>query len=274
MLIATAQNHISGNAEENGREIRDLMSSARESGATLIHFPEGAISGYTKSQIKSWDEVDWDLLGEQLELTAAHAANLDMWVVLGSNHPLTSPNRPHNSLYVISHEGRIHTRYDKQLCSHTEISDWYTPGRSNVVFEIDGWRFGCSLCIEIQFPELYLKYEEQAIDCMLFSAYSDSPMFQIQAQAYAATNNYWFSFSVPTQCSEKAPSTMIGPNGDIIDACKPLESGFVISALDRDAPEWEIAIKRARPWRKTAREGNIYRTKYVDDPRSIDKHAF
>jgi hypothetical protein len=37
---------------------RTRPSSTANSGADIIHCPEGALSGYTKSQIKSWNDVD------------------------------------------------------------------------------------------------------------------------------------------------------------------------------------------------------------------------
>jgi predicted amidohydrolase len=58
LTIATAQSFISKDVRENGLEIRRLMGLAHQAGARLIHFPEGAMSGYVKSQIKSWGEVD------------------------------------------------------------------------------------------------------------------------------------------------------------------------------------------------------------------------
>ncbi|HEV3163856.1 MAG TPA: hypothetical protein VGZ22_07435, partial [Isosphaeraceae bacterium] len=56
--IATAQSQISPDVRENGREIRRLMRQARSEGAAIVHFPEAAISGCSKSQIKSWDHVE------------------------------------------------------------------------------------------------------------------------------------------------------------------------------------------------------------------------
>src|SRR5258707_823218 len=96
---------------------------------------------------------------------------------------------------------RLLTRYDKQFCSHTEITRYFTPGRGCCTFEVDGWRFGCALCIEIQFAELFQKYAELGVDCLLFSSYSEEPMYGIQAQGYAASHNYWVSVSVPAQTS-------------------------------------------------------------------------
>src|SRR5207253_6081540 len=49
--------------------------------------------------------------------------------------------------------GAIVTRYDKRLLSRTEAAYMYTPGTAPTVFDVDGYRFGTALCIEIQYPE-------------------------------------------------------------------------------------------------------------------------
>ena len=99
-----------------------------------------------------------------------------MWAVLGSPHPLTPPRRPHNSLYVISPNGGVATRYDKRFLSNTELTWMYTPGSSPVVFEAGGLRFGCALCIEVHFPELFAEYERLDADCVLVSVMVDDPV--------------------------------------------------------------------------------------------------
>ncbi len=274
ITIATAQSYISRDVHENGEEIRRLMHQARQQGAALIHLPEGALSGYTKSQIKSWDDMDWHALLREKQLVAEHARQLELWVVVGCCHALTSPNRPHNSLYIISSDGRLVSRYDKQFCSHTEITRFYTPGRGYCVFEVNGWRFGCALCIEIQFAEVFLRYAELDIDVMLFSSYSEDPMFGTQAQGYAASHNYWFSLSAPRQASHTLSSRLIAPTGAIQGFAMPSESTLTVNKLDLDCPDWKIALHHARPWRSAAREGAIYRGRYANDPRSDQKTVF
>src|SRR6185436_10664591 len=98
LTIATAQSYISTDVRENGQEVRRLMRQAREGGAAIIHFPEGALSGYSKSQIKNWDDVDWDTLLCEKRLVADYARQLELCVVVGCNHRLTPPHRPQNSL--------------------------------------------------------------------------------------------------------------------------------------------------------------------------------
>jgi len=270
--IAVAQSAIAQDVRANGAHMRGLMREAATSGAHLIHFPEGALSGYVKAQIKAWDEVDWDALRKEIELTAALAGELGIWTVFGLNHRLTAPNRPHNSLCVISNRGELVGRYDKRLCSYTEIHDWYTPGFSPLVFEAEGYSFGCALCIEVKFPHIFAEYEELGVDCVLVSSYSEEPVFGLLARGHAAANCYWVSLSVPAVCGKAYPGSLFDPNGDIVKQCDPNgEPSLAIADLDTSAPHLDIALNKARPWRKVSREGEIYRARQVQDERSTAK---
>tara|TARA_R110002020_G_scaffold10801_5_gene41008 strand:+ start:1056 stop:1892 length:837 start_codon:yes stop_codon:yes gene_type:complete len=274
LTVATAQSLITANIADNGQHIRQLMADAKAAGARLVHYPEAALSGYAKAQIRNWSHVDWSAIERELSTIRALAYELELWVVLGCSHRLTAPHRPHNSLYVISPAGTITTRYDKRLCSHTEITDWYSPGTEPVVVDIDGLRFGCALCIEIQFPELFAEYARLDVDCVLLSAYAEDPIFGILAQAHAATNNIWLSLATPAQCAAALPSRFIGPDGHI-QACAAgrAEPGITLGRIDHDDARYAIALSKARPWRQAARQGDIYRDRFVIDPRSTDRQS-
>ena len=273
--LAIAQSPVACDTRSNGRQIREMMKQASKEAARLIHFPEGALSGYAKAQISDWADVDWPLVYQELRFVMKASKDLGIWVVLGCNHRLTAPNRPHNSLFVISDKGELITRYDKRFCSHSELTDFYSPGGEAQIFDIDGFRFGLALCIEIQFPEVFAEYERLGVDCLLFSAYSMDPMFWIQAQAHAATNNFWLSFSVPAQCSPRLSGGLIGPNGLCLSRCNVSEEPQLqLVTLDRDAPELQIALTKARPWRRKARQGPIYLPSVEVDPRSCSKTNF
>ena len=142
------------------------------------------------------------------------------------------------------------------------------------MFEVCGWRFGCALCIEIQFAEVFQDYADRAVDCVLFSSYSEDPMFGVQAQGYAASHNFWVSVSVATECSHALTSRLVGPNGEVQEVVMAMSSGIVIETLDADDPRWDVALKRSRPWRSQARQGGIYRERYVDDPRSTNRSQY
>ncbi|MBB5801033.1 putative amidohydrolase [Saccharothrix ecbatanensis] len=271
----------------SGVEIRDLMREASAAGARLVQFPEGAItypdkyavSGGGREELREadWSRAAWDVMREEAEAVADLAGELGIWTAFGSIHRLSGANRPHNSLYVVSDRGELVGRYDKRYLSHSEISYMYTPGVAPLVFEVDGFRFGCVLCIEVNFPELFAEYERLDVDCVLASVMVDDAPRSVVAQAYGALYNYWVGYSVPAQFSATAPAGLVGPGGRWIGRCssdgKP---GLTVAELDRDAPDNDIdvAIRFARPWRRIARAG-LYEPHVVrGDPRSDTRTAF
>ncbi|MFG1993039.1 carbon-nitrogen hydrolase family protein [Actinoplanes sp. NPDC048988] len=268
--LAVAQTEVTTDPVTNGRAIRAAMRAAASGNARLIHFPEGALSGYAgtaKTYYAGW-RINWDPVADELRHTMALAAELGVWVVVGGNHRLTGRHRPHNSLWVIDDQGRLADRYDKRWLSHSEMNGYYTPGDHTCTFEVDGFRFACLLCIEVNYPELWL--EHRHVDCVLFSTYSEDPIFEVIARAHAATHNFWVSMAVPAQCAPATPSAVIGPHGYVLRHARTDAPDVICVDLDRSDPTLDIALTKARPWRAIARAGDIYTAARVSDPRSTD----
>ncbi|HWS39218.1 MAG TPA: carbon-nitrogen hydrolase family protein [Actinoplanes sp.] len=264
--IAVAQTEITTDPTANGAAIRAALRQAADQGARLVQFPEGALSGYiavSKPHYSGWN-IDWEPVDEQLRLTMELAGELGVWAVIGGNHRLTGEHRPHNSLWVINDKGRLIDRYDKRLLSYSEITGFYTPGDHVCTFEVDGFRFGCLICIEVNFPELWAL----DVDCMLFSSYSDDPIFEVIARGHAAMHGYWVAMSLPARYG---PSTVIGPHGYPLRHARTGVPEVICVDLDRADPALDLALNKARPWRAIARAGDVYTPHRVTDPRSDDR---
>ncbi|WP_105402316.1 carbon-nitrogen hydrolase family protein [Neorhizobium sp. T7_12] len=256
----------------SGEEMRRLMREARQAGARVIHFPEGATCSPDKHIMSStgrdpvgpsdWSRFEWAVLREELEATRALARELGLFAVIGSVHQLTEPHWPHNSLYVVSDRGELVTRYDERLLSNTKISFMYTPGSTPVTVEVDGVRFGCSLGMETHFPEIFREYEQLDVDCVLFSTTGATPAFAAEVLGHAAANRYWVSFSVLAYPGFMPPSGIAGPSGEWAVQCSA-DATPSFAVVDVAHNPGEIA----RPWRRTARAG-IYEPHMVSDPRS------
>lgn len=95
LRLAIAQSAVAANVRVNGRHMRSLMDQAAAAGARLVQFPEAALSGYVKSQVKAWEDVD-SAVQDEIEATARHSARLGIWTVAGCNHRLAAPKRPQN----------------------------------------------------------------------------------------------------------------------------------------------------------------------------------
>ncbi|WP_328834907.1 carbon-nitrogen hydrolase family protein [Streptomyces europaeiscabiei] len=287
LRLAVAQTTVTedptdpANLRGSGDEIRRLMREASGAGARLVQFPEGAITYPGKYVMSSgppgtlaaadWSRVDWSVMRAEAQSVADLAGELGLWVVFGSVHPLTPPHRPHNSLYVVSDEGALAARYDKRYLSHTELSYLYTPGTDPLVFELDGIRFGTVLCIEANFPELFEQYEQMDVDCVLISVMVDDAARAALAPAYATLYNYWVSYSVPAQFSATAPATITAPGGRCLARCHAdNRPGLAIADIDPDTQDTDIdiALRYARPWRRTARAGLYDNHVVIGDGRS------
>ena len=270
-----------------GQEIRALMVEAAEAGARLVQFPQGAVTYPSKHVMAAgpagelvpadWSRAAWDVLREEAESITVLAGRLGLWTVFGSIHPLTPPNRPHNSLYVVSDRGQLVARYDKRFLSHTEVSYLYSPGHQPLVVEVDGIRFGFALCIEANFPEVFAEYERLDVNCVLLSVMVDDAPRARVAQAYGTLYNYWVGYSVPSQFSATVPSGIVAPGGRWLAQCPAVgQPALAVADIDLDSadPDIDVALRYARPWRRRAQEG-LYEDRLVDgDPRSDIRTAF
>ncbi len=279
----------SAQVRQSGSDVRELMRQARQAGARIIHFPEGAIcspnkrimsvTGPEQAGPADWGRADWEVLGQELAAIARLASELRLWTVLGSVHSLTPPHRPHNSMYVISDRGELVTRYDERLLSNTKLSYMYTPGADPVTFEVDGLRFGCVLGIEVHFPELFAEYERLDVDGVFISTGPGenddrTAAFATEAQAHAATNSLWVSFAMPAQHSAAAAAGIISPDGRWAARCPgDGRPAVAVADIDNEPESIDIAVGMARPWRRLARTG-VYDAHLVTDDRSDDRTAF
>ena len=74
------------------------MRKAKDGHADIVHFSECALSGYAGTDFETFDGYDWQLLHEETQKVMTLTAELKIWVLLGSSHRLTEPNKPHKSL--------------------------------------------------------------------------------------------------------------------------------------------------------------------------------
>jgi predicted amidohydrolase len=211
----------------SGEEVRGLMRQAAKAGARLVHFPEGALcfpSKWVMSELgpdeigpSDWSKADWPVLQSELDRTAALARELGIWTVIPSVHQLAE-ERPHNSMYVVSDQGKVVARYDERTLSTTKINWMYTPGTEPVTFEVDGYRFGLALGLDVLFPELFTEYDRLGVDGVLVSYASNgvsrNEHIGIQARGTAANNTCWISLAVTANPTAGLASGVTDPRGE------------------------------------------------------------
>lgn len=140
----------------------------------LILFPENALYMRLKEG-ESIRGVTVD--SEHLHALAQFAIAHQVFIHLGSI-PLLLDGHLFNSAVLITDQGAIVPSYQKmhlfdiQLTGQAPIreSDVFRHGQRPSIFEVDGWKFGQSICYDIRFSELYAQYARQQVDAILIPA--------------------------------------------------------------------------------------------------------
>ncbi|MEE9369889.1 MAG: carbon-nitrogen hydrolase family protein [Sedimentisphaerales bacterium] len=248
LKIATCQFAVGGSIKRNARQICNFLRQAKKLKADIVHLPECALSGYVGTDFPSFDGYDWPLLKKESEKIIALAAELGLWVVLGSTHKLTpdrnirgqaKPSKPHNSLYLIGPNGKIIDRYDKRFCLKAELRR-YTPGNRFVSFSINGVKCSLLICFDARFPELYRQLYKQGVNCVLQSFYNarqkgpsvHTHIMRQTMQCRAATNHFWVSMANSSGYYSPYPSCIIAPDGKIIKQLRQNKAGIMVNTVD------------------------------------------
>ena len=237
--VATCQFAVGRSVRRNSREICELMHKAKKANAEIVHFSECALSGYVGTDFPNFEGYDWQLLKEETEKIMSLAAKLRLWVVLGSTHRLTEPNKPYNCLYLIGPDGKIIDRYDKRFCTPGDLRR-LTPGNRFVNFTINGVKCSLLICFDLRFPELYRALYKQGVNCIFQSFYNarqkgpsiHTYIMRQTMQCRAATNHFWVSMSNSSGYYSPYPSCFIQPDGKIAGQLRANRPGLMVNTVD------------------------------------------
>jgi len=239
LKVAACQFAVGESIAENARNIRRFMQRAHKAEADIVHFSECALSGYAGVDLPTLADYNWDLLKQETLKIMDLAGRLGLWVVLGSTHPLTPPRKPHNSLYLISPEGRIADRYDKRFGTPSDL-DYYTPGDRFVTFTLNGVVCALLICFDLRFPELYRQLCRQGVQCVFQSFYNarqrgpsvHTHIMRQTMQCHAATNHFWVSMTNSSGYFSPYPSCFIQPDGIIAAQLRANRPGMMVNTAD------------------------------------------
>jgi deaminated glutathione amidase len=297
VTLATAQFSVRTDPEANLHQIQSQMQQARAAGAAIIHFPEGALSGYIPVDRPDFQDYPWPTLRRCTEAVMSEAQRLGLWVVLGSAHPLSAGHKPHNCLYLIDDRGQLVDRYDKRFCAGdaSETSDelaHFTPGDHPVIFERQGLRCGLLICHEYRYPELYRELMAAGVNIVFHSFHAANLSAERQTEmeakvgeahfphnpgrtlpeitmpasliSYAANNALWISASNSSTPESCFGAFVVRPDGVKVGQLPKNRAELLITQIDSEATFYDSTAA----WRRRAMRGQLHSGTLVDDLRS------
>lgn len=154
MKIAAVQfAGVPGSVHDNMEIIGTLARQGADEGCRLLLFPEISDLGYDFSSICAYGRSSWPEVSTNLSLMAR-----DCGLTLVCGVCATQGPQLRNALVAWGPDGHMVARYDKtHLFSSPEANERsvFHPGKRIVVFDMEGIRFGLSICYDLRFPELF-----------------------------------------------------------------------------------------------------------------------
>ena len=128
-----------------------VVAAGKRDGAALIVLPEMCTSGFTMDTTGFAEPLD----GPSARRLSRLARDHEVWITAGV--PTRDSNsRARNSALVFDPSGALIAHYDKQkLFGYASESDFYEPGDSAVIVEIEGVKVAPFICYDLRFPEIF-----------------------------------------------------------------------------------------------------------------------
>ncbi len=135
---------VAGDIPANAAAHERLIDEAGAVGAEVLVFPELSLPGYATNALNQAPErCVVDPGGPELNpIREACLRNRIVAVVGGA---LRNARGLGLSAIVVDRQGQVCATYDKQHLSGPE-RDWFVPGTSGCMIEVDGWRLALGIC--------------------------------------------------------------------------------------------------------------------------------
>jgi len=226
MIIALASPRVAPTLDDGLNKIERLVSEASAQGAAIVCFPEAYLPGLRG---QDFEVLPWGHAQQELVLTAvAEWARAYKIATILCMEWIAKLGRQIVA-FVIDAQGQIHGYQTKNQLDPTE-DQFYVPGNTRRLFEIDGVKFGVAICHEgwrypetvrwaavrgarIVFHPHHTGSDRQGIRMTEWGA-ADSPYYEKAMMMRSIENTIYFaSVNYAVRYQESATS-LIAPSGE------------------------------------------------------------
>jgi len=246
MIIALATPPIPKSLQSGMKNLEELVKTASLHQAEIICFPESYLPGYPGMGYPPEDRSPASLqaaLNDVCEIARHYAIAVIVPMDWHSEAGLL------NLAYVISSDGEILGYQSKNQLDPSEDEIWI-PGTERQIFEINGVKFGITICHEgFRYPESVRWAAQNGAKIVFHPHFSggdesgqelkewgsmDNPYYEKAMMMRSAENTIYFaSVNYASRYSESATS-VINPDGTCLTYKNYGEAGVLFADIDPD----------------------------------------
>jgi len=253
LVIGLIQITSSSCIKDNLSNAERLIKQAVTDGAQVIVLPESfALMEKYNGQKLEYLEPDGN--GEVQQWMSAMAKQFKVLLVGGTIAVESNvENKPYARCYIYNEDGSQLTYYDKIHLFDVSVKEGESysesantlAGSQPVVFQWKGVTFGCSVCYDLRFPELYRYYQSHNVEIILapsaFTLATGKVHWKLLLQARAVENLAFVVAPNQTGTHDNQRKTYghsmtVDPWGGIVGELNTRE-GVLLTELDLDKIE-------------------------------------
>lgn len=158
---------IVGDIDANCEKIKNLLTSECKNFTDVLVLPEVWPVGWSCS--KFHDSANNIKNSKIIEFLSNIAKKYNINII-GGSFIMKLHDKYYNTCPVISRNGNLLEKYSKMhLYSYygCDEGNYITPGDYPVIVELDGVKFGLTICYDIRFPEIYRAYRKAGADVLV-----------------------------------------------------------------------------------------------------------
>ena len=229
---------VAGDIAANIAAHERFIDDAGGRGVAVLVFPELSLTGYASTLL---DETPArcviDPAGPDLRPIGDACRANRIVAVVGAGVSTTAGLGL--GAIVVDRRGRVCTTYVKQHLDGRE-KDWFVPGTTGCLIEVDGWRLALGICYDASFPEHTRGLALEGADAYLVSGafpLGDSdhrrsvyfPARALENTVYVAFANFVGDHDGLQYCGRSA---VHGPDGHRLADAGPDQPGMAVAELD------------------------------------------
>ena len=257
MIIALASPAVASTLEEGLGKVERLMAEASAQGAEIVCFPEAYLPGLRGQDfdVYSFDRTDQE---RAFQTVAQWARTYAVATILGMER-VTEAGRQ-VAAYVIDAQGRVQGYQTKNQLDPSE-DQFYVPGNTRRLFEINGVKFGVAICHEgwrypetvrwaavrgakIVFHPQHTGNEKQGVQLTQWGA-ADSPYYEKAMMMRSRENTIYFASVNYALRYQESATTLIAPSGECQAYLPYGQEGVLVQTINVEEATGLLATRYA-----------------------------
>jgi len=244
MKIALASPPFPQNINDGLQILESMVREAADKHAEIICFPESYLPGYPGMGYPKADQSE-ESLKAALEEVCRIAASNSIAIIVPMDWYIDA--KLVNLAYVISAEGEILGYQTKNQLDPSEDDIW-TPGTERKIFEVNGVKFGITICHEgFRYPESVRWAAQNGAHIVFHPHFAGSntegvkltewgdksnPYYEKAMMMRALENTIYFASVNYSSLYPESASALIDPSGSCVVHETYGRSGIVIGDID------------------------------------------